>query len=127
MAWSDGTLTTYIPCDKSNCRTTGDRDGIDLWLDQAGCGRLSFDSQLGSCEVQLEELGETTSRQVFDMGGLGLHVCVERYPERPIELAAALDCQLRPPVDGRTSYYVKVVQTDGHMAWSSPIYVDNSV
>jgi hypothetical protein len=104
-------------------RTTGDRDGVDLWLNQATHGRLTFDSPLGSCRIDLADLIGASSRHVFDFGGLGLHVCVERYPEHPTDLAAALDIQVQPPEGGPTPYLIKVVQVDGHMAWSSPIYV----
>jgi hypothetical protein len=30
---------------------------------------------------------------------------------------------VQPPAERQTPYLVKVVQSDGHMAWSSPIYV----
>jgi hypothetical protein len=104
-------------------RTTGDGDGVDLWLDQAGHGNLFFESPIGSCAVALEQLQGAAYRQVFDLGGLGLGVCVERYPERLIDLSATLDCEVQPPAARSTPYLVKAVQSDGHMAWSSPIYV----
>ena len=104
-------------------RTAGDRDGVDLWLDQAGNGTLAFESRIGSCAVDLEQLEGAGSRQVFDFGGLGLQVCVERYPERLVALEATLECTVWPPAEHQTPYLVKVVQSDGHMAWSSPIYI----
>jgi hypothetical protein len=104
-------------------RTTGDRDGVDLWLDQAERGKLLFESPPGSCVVDLEQLRGAASRHAFELGGLGLRVCVERYPERLVDLSATLDCEVRPPADRTTPYLVKAVQSDGHMAWSSPIYV----
>jgi hypothetical protein len=104
-------------------RTTGDRDGVDLWLDQAACGNLFFESRLGSCVVALEQLHGAANRKVFDLGGLGLEICVERYPERLIDLSAALDCEVHSPADRMTPYLVKAVQSDAHMAWSSPIYI----
>jgi hypothetical protein len=104
-------------------RTTGDRDGVDLWLDQAGRGNLFIESPLGSCVVALEQLQGAANRQVFDLGGLGLGICVERYPERLVDLSATLDCEVEPPADRSAPYLVKAVQSDGHMAWSSPIYI----
>jgi hypothetical protein len=104
-------------------RTTGDRDGVDLWIDQAERGNLFFESQLGSCVVALEQLQGAANRQVFDLGGLGLGISVERYPERLVDLSATLDCEVQPPADRSTPYLVKAVQSDGHMAWSSPIRI----
>jgi hypothetical protein len=37
-------------------QTTGDADGIDLWLDQTEQGRIAFDSPAGRCQADLEEL-----------------------------------------------------------------------
>jgi hypothetical protein len=101
-------------------RTTGDMDGLDLWLDTAGQGRLSFESPAGSCQVDLETLDGPAT---FDLGGLEMRICVERYPERLTGLTLSLHREIRPPRDSLTPYLVKVVQGDGHMAWSSPIYV----
>ena len=108
---------------KFRSKTTGDKDGVDLWLDQARRGKLTFESRIGSCVVALEDQHETGDRQVFDLGGLGLGICVERYPERLVDLSATLDCEVQPPADHSTPYLVKTVQSDGHMAWSSPIYI----
>jgi hypothetical protein len=104
-------------------RTTGDRDGVDLWLDQPDRGTLFFESPLGSCAVALDQLRGAASRQVVDFGGLELGVCVQRYPERLVDVSAELDCEVRPPEERLTPYLVKAVQSDGHMAWSSPIYI----
>lgn len=104
-------------------RTVGDRDGVDLWLDQAASGNLYLESRLGSCAVPLEDLHGAKTRQVFDLGGLGLGICVERYPEHLVDLSLTLDCEVHPPADRSTPYLVKAVQSDGHMAWSSPIYI----
>ena len=104
-------------------RTTGDRDGIDLWLDEAAHGRLHFDSAAGSCQVDLTELTSSAPRQTFDFGGLDLQVTIERYPEAVSELTLALEHQDAVPADALTPYFVKAAQVDGQMAWSSPIYV----
>jgi hypothetical protein len=31
------------------------------------------------------------------------------------------------PVEGEQAYWVRVVQTDFHRAWSSPIYIENKI
>jgi hypothetical protein len=53
-----------------------------------------------------------------------MQVCVERYPEEVTEFRLQLNQTLTPPADTRTPYFVKALQTDGHAAWSSPIYIN---
>ncbi len=101
--------------------TTGDTDGIDLKLDQAQKGTLSFQSEAGSCAVDLPKLGR--EKQRFEMGGLDMEVVVERYPEELTVFAADLETEIETSAAGTTPYLVKAVQEDGHVAWSSPIYV----
>ncbi len=84
---------------------------------------MTFDSPIGRCEVDLAELRSIGSQKRFDFGGLGLQVCIERYPEQVTDDEAALTATIEPPAGQTTPYFVKVVQVDGHMAWSSPIYV----
>ena len=108
-------------------RTTGDTDGLDLWLDTASQGRLSFESPAGCCQVDLETLDGPACRLTYDLGGLEMRICVERYPEQVADMALSLDLEVQPPRDRLTPYMVKVVQSDGHMAWSSPIYVQAEV
>lgn len=103
--------------------TTGDTDAIDLWLDRADGGQLTFESAVGTCAVDLAELAEVGSRRQFDFGGLEMGVTVERYPEAVAEMALSLAMPLDATGDAHTPYFVKAVQVDGQMAWASPIYV----
>lgn len=105
--------------------TTGDTDGIDLILDDAGSGTIQFDSPVGTAEVNLAQLQGDSRRQCFDFGGLDIQLCIERYPAVLTEYAAGLSAEIEPPAGQTTPYFVKVVQSDGHMAWSSPIYIVN--
>ncbi len=103
--------------------TTGDVDGIDLWLDRADGGQLTFASAVGTCAVDLAQLQRIGSQQDFDFGGLEMTVRVERYPEEVNEYMLNLSCTIEPPSNQRTPYFVKATQIDGHSAWSSPIYI----
>jgi hypothetical protein len=100
--------------------TTGDTDGIDLFLDQSEQGTIIFDSQVGRCEVNL---GDLNPKRSFNFGGLGMQLCFERYPEQLTDYEASLSETISPPPGQTTPYFVKAIQSDGHMAWSSPIYV----
>jgi hypothetical protein len=100
--------------------TVGDRDGIELRLEQAREGRLSFVSPIGRFSVRLEELGN--AEQCFSFGGLGLKAGIRRQPEQLNTRSLALE-HLVSPTTASAPFLVKAVQTDGHMAWSSPIFI----
>jgi hypothetical protein len=104
-------------------QTSGDMDGIDLILQKPHQGTLTFENPPGRYAVALNQLtGE--SPHIFDCGGLDLQVRIERYPRTLTELSLELSVDIPPPPGEQTSpYFVKVVQEDGHMAWSSPIYL----
>jgi hypothetical protein len=98
-------------------------DGVDLWLDQASQGEVVFDSKVGHFAVDLSRLDDQGGRVTFDAGGLGMEVRVERYPEDLTEYRLELACQVEPEAEALSPYWVKGVQSDGHMVWSSPVYV----
>ncbi len=103
---------------KFRSRTTGDLDGIDLWLDQATNGSIKFQSKLGELRVDLASLDAQGVRA--DFGGLDLHVAARRYPESIKTRELTMKCDVDS--DG-TPLFVKAIQVDGHLAWSSPVYV----
>jgi hypothetical protein len=104
-------------------QTTGDADWIDVIVDLPGQGRLTFDSKAGKCDVPLADLTNEAPRKTYPFGGLDMEVTIQRYPEHVAETRAAIRIDIVPPNTGKTPYFVKVTQVDGHMAWSSPIYV----
>ncbi len=120
-AATDGIISQTAQALTFASSTTGDTDGIDLVLDQAAQGTITFDSQAGLCKVDLAELG--AGKAQFDLGGLGMQVSFERYPEYLTDQVASLSAEIEPSTGQTTPYFVKVIQEDGHMAWSSPIYV----
>lgn len=101
-------------------QTTGDTDWIDLALAAVpAAGTLTFTSKAGTRSVDLASLDPKIS---FDLGGLDMELKVERYPARLSQRSARVAMDLPTPAS-RTPYFVKVIQSDGEMAWSSPIYV----
>lgn len=107
-------------------RTTGDPDGIELLLAEAGQGTISWTSPLGELHSPLEQLAtKGISRK---LGGLDLQASLRRYPQQPEQLERQLALKTHwQPLAGRTvPLFVKVTQIDGHMAWSSPVYITGS-
>jgi len=106
-------------------RTTGDRDGFDIWLTNATVGTIEFQSEAGTNTIDLSTLTNENPRQIVDYGGVDMQLIVERYGYFETTRELNLEQTLTPPANQLTAYFVKATQVDGHMAWSSPIYFDN--
>ena len=104
-------------------RTTGDRDGLDILLDDTTSGQLYFESTAGAALIDLADLTSNNPRQIFDFGGVDMQLIVERYPAEVNLQSLALMDVVTPPAGELTPYFVKATQVDGEMAWASPIYV----
>ncbi|PRP93644.1 hypothetical protein ENSA7_80720 [Enhygromyxa salina] len=101
-------------------RTTGDLDGLDIWLDQAQRGRVVFRSEVGELVAELGTLDAAGEHASF--GGLDLRASVSRYPESPSDRVIELAHEVELTAGQTTPLFVKANQVDGHIAWSSPIY-----
>jgi hypothetical protein len=101
--------------------TTGNYGAIDLWLEQAGAGRLGFQTQPASGAAAIEELG--AAPRVFEAGGLERKIELQRLPETMCETRMVLTRKVKVRAKGDTRLYVRVQQEDGHRMWSSPVYL----
>jgi hypothetical protein len=74
-----------------------------------------------SGRVELQALGDDTV--AFDGGGLGRRISIYRLPEA--NWSARMNIEHTAHVTGRADVpvYLRVTQSDGHQAWSSPIYL----
>jgi hypothetical protein len=101
--------------------TTGNLAGIDLWLEEARRGTLKLETNVVSGEVDLATLAD--GAVAFDGGGLGRHISVYRLPEQDWSRRLALEHVVTFTGGGDLPVYVRVTQSDGHQAWSSPLYL----
>jgi hypothetical protein len=101
--------------------TTGNLAGIDLWLDEARRGTLHIDTNVVSGTVDLAALDDDIVR--FDGGGLDRAVSVYRLPEADWSRRVTLTNEVRFTGSADLPVYIRVTQTDGHQAWTSPIYL----
>lgn len=100
--------------------TTGDADGVVLTLDAPPEATLDFRTGIVSRRVSLREIAE--GPVTVGAGGIDLKVVFERLP---IGAGREVAFTFREPElpGGCHPYWVRVTQTDGAKAWSSPIYV----
>ena len=101
--------------------TTGNLAGIDIWLDEARRGTLALKTNVVSGEVDLAKLDDGIV--AFDGGGLARRISVYRLPEQDWSRRLALEHVATFAGGADLPVYVRVTQSDGHQAWSSPIYL----
>ena len=72
-------------------------------------------------EIPVAEIGLEDLR--FEAGGIGRRIRVFRLPDE--NTACQLQLARRLPLrdDRDNAFYVCLTQEDGHLVWSSPIYV----
>ena len=98
-------------------RTTGDLDGIDLFLDNAADATICLCTPEG-------EFSAFALEESWQLDGIDQRVVIRRYPETLACLELSLEKSINAPTGVRTPYFIKATQSDGHLAWSSPIYVE---
>ena len=101
--------------------TTGGFGGFDGWLDDPESGVLSIDTALVQARIPVAEIGYED--RVFEAGGIGRRIRVFRLPDDNPHTALQLERDVALRDDRDNGLYVRLVQEDGHIAWSSPIYV----
>jgi len=101
--------------------TTGNFGGFDAWLADPKAGTLRIDTALVKAEIRIADIGRDDL--VFEAGGIRRRIRVFRLPERNAHQRVALERRIALRPQGDNALYVCVTQEDGHLAWSSPIYV----
>jgi len=101
--------------------TTGGFGGFDAWLDRPDTGTLRIDTALVKAEIPIASIG--LEDRVFEAGGLGRRIRIFRLPDETAGRRVAFEREvaLEPGVDN--ALYVRITQEDGHLVWSSPIYL----
>ena len=106
---------------KWSALTTGCFGGFDAWLDDANAGTLRIDTALVKAEINVADIG--LEDRVFDAGGIKRRIRVFRMPDANPQHHVDIEREV-VLVDGHdNAFYVCLVQEDGNLAWSSPVYV----
>jgi hypothetical protein len=102
--------------------TTGGFGGFDAWLDDADSGTLAIDTALVKAEIPVASIG--LDDLVFATeGGISRRIRVFRLPDENTSRHVKLERRIKPTRGRDDALYVCVTQEDGHLIWSSPIYV----
>jgi hypothetical protein len=101
--------------------TCGDWDGVILDLDGDDETELALTSPSMRVRCTLADLLRGPVR--FDGPGLEQRIVVQRLSRRAAASEVAFIWRDEAPAAGVNPYWIWVTQTDGEMAWSSPIFV----
>ncbi len=101
--------------------TTGGFSGVGVWLEDPVRGEMELSTSLVVARLCLADIG--ADERIFEAGGLGRRVRLFRLPEEISAREMAFAFSLTPDAAGDTPVWAKVTQDDGHIAWSSPVYL----
>jgi hypothetical protein len=101
--------------------TTGGFGGFDAVLADLKTGRFRIDTALVKCDIAVSDIGREDL--VFEAGGIRRCIRIFRLPDENPHRIARLTRRITLKDKGDSALYVCVTQEDGHLVWSSPIYV----
>jgi hypothetical protein len=105
--------------------TTGDEDGLLLTLEKANAGSIEFVTDVMTCSVSLADLAG--GPQTFEAGGIEQQVVFEWAPPNTLPREAVWEAKVALAqdlaVEGVIPLHLRITQTDGHRAWTSPWFV----
>lgn len=102
--------------------TTGGFGGADILLGDAKAGSLSINTALVKAEVRVADIGREDL--ILDSGGgIKRRMRLFRMPDENSATRLRFTRRIRLHEAGDNALYVCVTQEDGHLIWSSPIYL----
>jgi len=101
--------------------TTGGFGGFDAWLADPRSGTLRIDTPLVNCEIAITDIG--LDDLAFEAGGIGRRIRVFRLPDENLHRQLRLSRRVPLKAIGDNALYICLTQEDGHLIWSSPIYI----
>ena len=100
--------------------------GLIVELEKPAAGELDIETVQKRFQVSLGKL--SMQGRSYELGGVGKRISAYRLGSKNGSRSVAF--QFTPNIKdlnrGDNPLYVCVVQEDGHMAWSSPVYVVRS-
>ncbi len=100
--------------------TTGGVAGCIIDLKRSG-GKLEINTKQGKVTCKLDSIG--IAPKVKRFGGVEKQIALYRLPDQMTNEPVNFKLPLRDLHTGDNPIYIRVTQTDGHIAWSSPIYL----
>lgn len=106
---------------KWQSNTTGGVAGFIIELNESASGSLQVSTAQVSAEYDLA--AECLESVSWDCGGIAKRLEISPLPNHPPLVKTSLRWPVEHLKAGDNPLYVKVIQEDGQLAWSSPIYL----
>ncbi|MBW1803714.1 MAG: DUF3604 domain-containing protein [Deltaproteobacteria bacterium] len=104
--------------------TTGGVAGIILTLKEANTGQIEIETAQGNISIDVNSIG--ISPKTWNYGGLDKNLKIYRLPDNKSSTEVSFKLAINKLRKGDNPIYVRMMQEDGHMAWSSPVYLINN-
>jgi len=104
--------------------TTGGVAGIILTLEEANTGQLEIETAQGNISIDVNSIG--IKPKTWNYGGLSKKLEIYRLPDNKSSTEVFFKLPLKLLHKSDNPIYIRMMQEDGHMAWSSPIYLINN-
>ena len=101
--------------------TTGGAGGVILTLETSDSGALVIKTAQRDVECDVASVG--LEPMIVECGGLGKRIEICRLPDRQDTCSFQFVLPLDGLRAGDNPVFIRATQEDGHMAWSSPVYV----
>lgn len=101
--------------------TTGGTSGVIMNLDKLQDGLMNIETIQTSVSCRIDEIG--LEPLTWTCGGLKKQLETYRLPDQPSPTEFYFDMPLTDLHQGDNPIYIKITQEDGHMAWTSPVYI----
>jgi hypothetical protein len=103
--------------------TTGGHGGFEAILADPKTGTLRIVSEHVEAEISISDIGYEDL--VFDAGGLGRRIRLFRLPDDNQHYRLNIERRIKLSAVEDNAIYIRLTQEDGHIVWSSPIYLIN--
>ena len=84
-------------------------------------GKLEIDTTQVKAAMAINDIG--LEPKVWECGGLDMALQVYRLPDRQESNEFSFNLPLTDLKKGDNPIFIRMAQEDGHLAWSSPVYV----
>ena len=101
--------------------TTGGGSGMIITLDSVERGKVRLETTQGNIECDVNKLG--MSAQIWEFAGIEKQVKIVRLPGERDHSSFSFNLPVKLKNDTDNPIYLRVNQEDGHIAWTSPVYV----
>ena len=101
--------------------TSGDEDGVILTLESNNRTSIDFNTKVTNISFKMKDLGEA---RIYELGEFEQKVKISRLSVEKSPSCVKFHYKDHEVNSGLNSYYIKVKQSNGEKAWSSPIFVN---